>query len=341
MLSFLLFAGALHIDLQELRHRTMPVLLFATLGVLTSTFIIGGLIYLISGLLNCDIPFIYSLLFGALISPTDPIAVLSILKKSKVNNDLKLVIEGESLFNDGIGVVVFISIYTIATGMGSGDFGPLQIAVLFGEETFGGLIYGLILGYVGWSLLKGIDDDPKICVIITIAIAMGGYALASIFHVSGPLAMVVAGLFIGNRITHTDFSKTAYHLIDTIWEMIDALLNGILFVLIGLAVFTLDFQYNYLLLAMVAVVVALVSRFISIGIPYSFLKHETTPKLKSLYLFTWGGLRGGISVALALSIIDTIEYRDAILFMTYGVVIFSIIVQGLTLKNLVQKLNLE
>lgn len=341
MLSFLLFAGAMHVNIRELQKETIPVLLFATLGVLISTMVVGSLVYLVAGLIGVDIPFIYALLFGALISPTDPIAVLAILKEANVSKRLELKIEGESLFNDGIGVVVFVTILTLATIMEGETFGLVEIAELFFEEAVGGVIYGLALGFLGWWLLRSIEDDPKICVLITLAIAMGGYALASILHVSGPLAMVVAGLVIGNKIMAKDFDHKAYHLIETIWDMLDDILNGVLFVLIGLVIFTLDFTPAYLMLGLITIIIVLVGRVISVGLPYSILKHTEHHPWKTVALLSWGGLRGGISVALALSLSEDMAVRPAIVFITYIVVLFSIIVQGLTIKKVVKYLKLS
>ena len=340
MLSMLLFAGALHVNIKELQKQTLPVLLFATLGVLISTFVVGGLLYLVAGLIGLPIPFIYCLLFGALISPTDPIAVLAILKEAKVDESLKLKIEGESLFNDGIGVVVFITILQLSQMMSGEHFGAVEIVELFVEEAVGGIIYGLALGYFSWLLLRTIDDDPKISVLITLATALGGYSLASLIHVSGPLAMVVAGLLIGNKINGPQFDNSSERMLDLFWEMLDEILNGILFVLIGLVIFTLDYQFLYLVLGLVAVLIVLLARFVSIGIPYSLIQKKEQAPMKTLTLLAWGGLRGGISVALALSLGEEIVYKEVILFITYCVVIFSIIVQGLTIKHLVRKLKL-
>ena len=338
MLSLLLFAGAMHVNIKELQEQTKAVLLFSTLGVLTSTFIIGTLTYFASSLVGLEIPYIYALLFGALISPTDPIAVLAILKGSEVSKSLELKIEGESLFNDGVGVVVFVTILTLATTMEGEHFGASEILRLFAEEAIGGIIYGLALGFLGWQLLKTIDDDPKIDVIITLAIAMGGYSLASLLHVSGPLAMVVAGLFIGNKLHSKSFSNQSEMFVTTFWDMLDDILNGVLFVLIGLVIFALKFEFSYLWLGLLAIMIALIGRFISVGLPFTLLKEEGLSRIKAISLLTWGGLRGGISVALALSLDDDVMAKDAIVFITYSVVVFSIIVQGLTISKLAQRL---
>jgi CPA1 family monovalent cation:H+ antiporter len=340
MLSFLLFAGAMHVNIQDLKKQTRPVLLFASLGVIISTFVVGGLTFLAAGALQIDIPFIYCLLFGALISPTDPIAVLAILKNANVSKSLELKIEGESLFNDGIGVVVFVAIYSLATVMGEEPFGAVEIGELFLEEAVGGLVYGLVLGFIGYRLLRSVDDAPQVGLVITLAVVMGGYALASLLHVSGPLAMVVAGLFIGNKINQAEFSDDSEEALENFWEMLDDILNGVLFVLIGLVIFTLNYQTNYLVLGLISIPLVLFARIMSVGIPYALLKHSEHAPWKTVAILSWGGLRGGISVALALSLGDSIPDKDAIVFITYTVVVFSIIVQGLTIGKLVKRINL-
>lgn len=338
MLSMLLFAGAMHVNIKELEKEKKAVILFSTVGVVISTFIIGGLVYLTSQTIGADIPFIYALLFGALISPTDPIAVLAILKQSNVRKSMKLKIEGESLFNDGIGVVVFVTILSIATTMEGEVFGIKEVLSIFVEEAIGGIIYGLALGFLGWQLLRTIDDDPKIDVLITLAIALGGYSLASILHVSGPLAMVSAGLFTGNNINRPVFSNQSETRIENFWDMLDDILNGVLFVLIGLVIFTLNFELSYLILGILTIFITLFARFISMYIPFTLLMEEGLSRPRAVTLLTWGGLRGGISVALALSLSEGLPVKDAIVFITYTVVVFSIIVQGLTISRLTVKL---
>ena len=340
MLSMLLFAGAMHVNLKDLNEERLPVLLFATLGVVISTFLVGGLVFGAGMLIGLNMPFIHCLLFGALISPTDPIAVISILKEANVSKSLELKIEGESLFNDGVGVVVFTSILLL-TGMGMEEehFGPSEIIKLFAEEALGGIVFGLVLGYLGWWLLKSVQDDAKVCTLVTLAIVMGGYTFASLIHVSGPLAMVVAGLIIGNKIAAANFKDETEHLLENIWEMLDDVLNAVLFVLIGLVIYTLKFEISYLILGLLAIPIVLLARFISVGLPFSLLKHKGTEPSKTIAILTWGGLRGGISVALALSLSPELS-GDALLFITYVVVLFSIVVQGLTIKKLVARLGL-
>lgn len=340
MLSLLLFAGAMHINLSALSREKVPILLFATLGVVISTFLVGGLLFLVAKLVGGNLPFLHCLLFGALISPTDPIAATSILRKAGISETLDLKIEGESLFNDGIGVVVFTSILMLA-GMGEGmsEFGFSEIVYLFLEEAVGGLIFGTLLGILGFRLLKTIEDDPKTCMILTLAFVLGGYTTATLIHVSGPLAMVVTGLIIGNKIALPTFAKGSRELLHTVWEMMDDILNAVLFVMIGLLIHALNYNTGMLLLGLIAIVIVLLGRFVSVGLTYSLLKHKEHHPVNTILFLSWGGLRGGISVALALSLPDMLS-RDTILFITYIVVIFSIIVQGLTVGKVLKRLNM-
>ena len=341
MLSFLLFAGAMHINLHELSKERLPILLFATLGVGISTILVGGLLFGASQMIGMTLPFLHCLLFGALISPTDPIAVIAILKEAGVNKSLELKIEGESLFNDGVGVVVFTGILLLIeaeTEMhGSGTVG-LEVLKLFGEEAIGGIVYGLVLGYVGWQLIKSIQENAHLAVLLTLVMAMGGYALASVIHVSGPLAMVVTGLIIGNKINHPDFSVHCRDILSSIWAILDDTLNAMLFVLIGLLIHLLPFDATYVLLGFLAIVIVLIGRIISVILPFSLLKHHGN-LWKTVSVLSWGGLRGGISVALALSLSNEMS-KDILLFITYAVVLFSIIVQGLTLGKLVKRMKM-
>ncbi|WP_299260013.1 sodium:proton antiporter [uncultured Aquimarina sp.] len=339
ILSFLLFAGALHVNIDELNKEKWPIILFATLGVLISTGIVGGLTYGAAQLINIELPFLDALLFGALISPTDPIAVMAILKKANIAKSLGIKIEGESLFNDGIGVVVFSGIL-ILTGMGEhhgeGSVGA-EIGKLFLEEAIGGIVYGVLLGFIGYQSIKSVKENPQLSVMISLAIVMGGYSLASLIHVSGPLAMVVAGMIIGNKLNVASNQGATRKLINDIWEVLDDVFNGILFVLIGLAIHLLKFDTGHLTLGIIAIFIVLFSRFISVLIPYSLLKHSEMSPLKTVTILTWGGLRGGISLALALSLADN-PSSEVILYITYVVVFFSIIVQGLSIGKLVKKL---
>ncbi len=331
MLSFLLFAGALHINLNDLAKQKWIIFLLATFGVVLSTFLVGAALYYCLLLLGMGIPFLYCLLFGALISPTDPIAVIGLLKSAEAPKSLSTKIAGESLFNDGIGVVIFLVILSLATSEQVLDVS--LVGLLFLKEAVGGIIFGLILGFLGFLLLKDIDNY-QVEILITLAMVMGGYTLATAMHTSGPLAMVVAGLLIGNQGRVFAMSeKTRQHL-DNFWELVDEFLNAILFVLIGLEIIVITFTGRALLVAVIAIPLVLLVRFVSVGLPIRLLRNFQSFSPHAIKIMTWGGLRGGISIALALSIPASAE-RDLILSITYIIVIFSIIVQGLTVKKLV------
>lgn len=337
MLSFLLFAGALHTNFQQLKVQRWPILLFATLGVLVSTFLVGGIMFYILQMLGLEVKFIYCLLFGALISPTDPIAVLGILKKANVPKKLETKIVGESLFNDGVGVVVFLTIYQIATSE-SGDFDLLAVAELFGIEVIGGIIFGLLLGWITYRLLRSIDDFD-IEVIITLSAVMGGTIIAQKLHLSAPLAIVAAGLVVGNdTLRNNSMSETTELYVDKFWELIDILLNAVLFVLIGMEMLVLAFEGKYFLAGLLAIPVILVCRFISLWFPIKLFKEKLDFVPNTNLIMTWGGLRGGISIALALGLSSEM-HRELFLVVTYIVVVFSILAQGLTIGGLVKKLK--
>ncbi len=330
MLSFLLFAGALHVNLEDLMQQKWFIISLATAGVVISTSIVGGLAWMVLQLLGLGIPFIYCLLFGALISPTDPIAVLGILKSAGAPKKLETQITGESLFNDGVGVVVFIVLLRIAEG--THEVGISEVALLFAEEALGGALFGLATGFLAYWMLKSVDNYP-VEMLITLALVTGGYALAEALHLSAPIAIVVAGLLIGNHGRDLAMSdKTVEHL-DTFWELLDELLNAVLFVLIGMEVLILQFTPGYLLAGVLAILIVLFARMVSVAIPVGLLRlwREFSPGV--VKILTWGGLRGGISVALALSLPPGPE-RDVILTITYIVVVFSILVQGLTISRL-------
>lgn len=334
MLSFLLFAGALHVDFQALQQQRWPILAFATLGVLVSTFLVGGMLYGVAGLIGVELPFIYCLLFGALISPTDPIAVLGILQKAGVPLKLEIKIVGESLFNDGIGVVVFATILQLAKA-GLGEVEPMEIGLLFVEEVGGGVLLGLGLGYVAYFLMRTIDNY-EVEIMLTLAVVMGGYLAARMLHFSGPLAMVVVGLMIGNeRFRTSTMSEETERYVDGFWKVVDMLLNAILFVLIGLEVIVIELNRSYFLIGLLAIPIVLLARFLSLWVPISFFEKKLEFIPRTHTIMTWGGLRGGISIALALSLPATMP-RDLILTMTYMVVIFSIVVQGLSLGRVVK-----
>ncbi len=339
ILSFLLFAGALHVNLGALAKEKKSIFLFATLGVLISTFIVGGLVFLGAQLIGLELPFLHALLFGALISPTDPIAVMSILKEANIAESLGIKIEGESLFNDGIGVVVFSGILLIATATGEHSATEIgaEIGTLFLEEAIGGLLFGLMIGFIGLKFIKSLNKNPQLAVMISLAVVMGGTAGAFILHISAPLAMVVAGLLIGHKLHISEDKNPVQKAINSFWEILDDVFNGILFVLIGLAIHLLEFNTNYILLGILAILIVLLSRFISVFLPYSLLKHEEEKPIKTIAILTWGGLRGGISIALALSLSEELS-GDLILHITYIIVLFSIIVQGLSIGKVVKKL---
>jgi CPA1 family monovalent cation:H+ antiporter len=337
MLSFLLFSGAMNININKLAKEKKSVFLFATLGVLISTAIVGILIFGVAQLLGISLSLIHAFLFGALISPTDPIAVIAILKKAGVSESLEMKIEGESLFNDGIGVVVFSGILLL---LKSGTEGietlGSEIGMLFLEEVGGGMLFGAVLGFAGYYLMRSIKENAQLVVILSLGIAMGGYAIVSMLHMSGPLAMVVAGLIIGNKFNLESNNGKAQKSLQEIWEVLDESFNGILFLLIGVVAHLLIFNGKYLALGVIAFVVVLVARFISVLLPFSLLKHSAHTTFKTVSLLSWGGLRGGISLALALSLPAAADgSNELIFFITYVVVLLSIVLQGLSIGKLV------
>ena len=356
MLGYLLFAGALHVNLNDLRGQSFVVGLLATVGVLFSTFSVGGAMYLILPLLGLELDLIYCLLFGSLIAPTDPIAVLSILKSLGAPKTLETKITGESLFNDGVGVVVFLALLGFA-GLGAHGHAEApstsEVAKLFAVEAGGGALFGLGLGLLAYTMLRSIDDY-KTEILISLALVTGGYCLASLLHLSGPIAMVVAGLLIGNQGRTFAMSHTTREHLDTFWELVDEMLNAVLFVLIGLEVLVLTLDHRYLLAGVLAIPLSLLARFISVGgvvtalRPFRQGERAFTPHATKVMV--WGGLRGGISIALALSLKDALSHSDhaetqattseIIVTMTYVVVAFSILAQGLTMGPLLRKLGL-
>lgn len=339
MLSFLLFAGALHTDLQKLKEQRWPVLVFATFGVLVSTFLIGIATFFLLKLLGLNVAFIYCLLFGALISPTDPIAVLGILKKAGAPKKLEIKIVGESLFNDGVGVVVFLTIFGLAGGSEEG-FSLASVLELFVVEVLGGLLWGLFLGWVTYYFMKRIDDY-NIEVIITLATVMTGTIVATHMHVSAPLAMVVAGLMVGgNKSRELAMSELTESYVDKFWELIDILLNTILFVLVGMEMLVLEFNPIYIYAGLLAIPIALACRYLSLVGPVKLFQKRLDFVPNTTLIMTWGGLRGAISIALALGLTEAM-HRDLFLVITYIIVIFSILVQGLTVEKLIRSLKLE
>jgi len=335
MLSFLLFAGALHVNLNDLAQQRWVIGILSTVGVVGATFLIGGGVYYLFAWLDIEVPFIYCLLFGSLISPTDPIAVLGILKSAGAPKTLETKITGESLFNDGVAVVVFLVLAGIASG--EGEASATSIATLFVKEAIGGLVFGLLTGSLAFYMLKRIDNY-QVEVLVTLALVTGGYAAAEHLHLSAPIAIVVAGLLIGNHGRRSAMSdKTREHL-DTFWELVDEILNAVLFVLIGLEVLVISLRDDYLLAGVLAIPLILVVRLFSVGLPITLMRPFRTFTPGVVSILTWAGLRGGISVALALSL-PSGEMRDLLLTVTYVVVVFSIVVQGLSLGPLVKRLT--
>ena len=332
MLSFLLFAGALHVDINDLAKQKWLVFSLATFGVLVSTFLVGGLTWLVFSAFALDVPYIYCLLFGALISPTDPIAVMGILKKAGASKSLEIKIAGESLFNDGVGVVIFIVLLGIAVS--GTEPSASSIAIFFLQEAVGGAIFGFIIGYAAFAMLRTVDNY-QLEIMITLALVMGGYALAHAMHLSGPIAMVVAGLLIGNHGREYAMSTATQKRLDNFWELIDEILNAVLFVIIGLEVLVLAFKVEYFMVAIAVIPLVLGVRYMSVGFPVKLLSRFRSFSPRVVEIMTWGGLRGGISIALALSLPLGTE-REIILTITYLVVAFSILVQGLTISQVVK-----
>ncbi|MBT8398738.1 MAG: sodium:proton antiporter [Gemmatimonadetes bacterium] len=338
MLGALLFAGALHIDIGDLRDNKWVISLLASAGVVTSTFLVGSGAWFLFGWSGLEVPFVLCLLFGALISPTDPIAVGAILRTAGVPKSLLVKITGESLFNDGVGVVIFLVVLEVAgLGDGHGEFSPPQVLNLLGVEVVGGLLFGGILGWIVYRMLKAVDAY-QVEILLTLALVTGGYALAQALHVSGPLAMVVAGLLIGNRGRALAMSEGTVQRLDSFWELSDEFLNSVLFVMIGIEVLILDLGPGFLMAGVLAIPLVLLARFISVGLPVQFLKRIRTFSPHAVKILTWSGLRGGISVALALSLPQG-EFRDLLVAVTYVVVTFSIVVQGLTVGIVARKLT--
>ncbi|HRG52512.1 MAG TPA: sodium:proton antiporter [Bacteroidia bacterium] len=337
VLCFLLFAGSLHVNWSDLKETKATVISFATIGTLLSTLMLGFLAKWILSAIGFEVSLIQCLLFGALISPTDPIAVIGILTKYSIPKKLKMEIVGESLFNDGVGVVVFTIIYTVME-LGIESITGSSILKIFCLEVFGGIGVGLIVGYCGYLFIKHIDHYQTE-VLVTLAIVMGGYSLASVMHASGPLAMVIAGLLIGNRGKRLGMSDITASYVDKFWELIDEICNTILFALMGLEVFLLPFQPSYLLSGLLFVVLALLVRFISLLPTYMVFNRNEKNKFLGLKVLTWGGLRGGISIALALSLANKSEFGNLFLVITFCIVVFSILVQGLSISKLLRKYN--
>jgi CPA1 family monovalent cation:H+ antiporter len=334
MLSFLLFAGALHVKLEDLKSQKWVIVTLASVGVLISTAIVGVAAFGVFTLFELHVPLTYCLVFGALISPTDPIAVLGILKLAGAPRSLEIKIVGESLFNDGVGVVVFIVLLGIATGGEHVSVG--HVAWLFIEEGVGGAVFGLVIGGIAFRMLRAVDNY-SVEVLITLALVMGGYALASALHVSGPIAMVVAGLLVGNPGRRLAMSDTTREHLDNFWELLDEGLNAVLFVMIGLEMIVLVFTGAELAAAALMIPAVLLARFVSVSAPLAVMRYRRKFSRGAVRVLTWGGLRGGISVALALSLPPGPE-RHALLPVTYVIVVFAIVIQGLTVGPLVRRI---
>ncbi len=337
MLSFLMFAGALHADFSAIKTSRLTIAVMSVFGTLISTFVIGASMWFLLGFFEFKIPFVWALVFGALISPTDPVAVLSLFKTVEVPDTLQAKMTGESLFNDGVGVVLFTVVLAIALadeGHG-GNIGPSEVIKLFFTEVAGGALLGMVAGYIGYRAMYGIDES-SLEVLITLALVMVTYSLAISMHMSGPIAMVVAGLFIGNSGVKYAMSEKTRNYVLTFWTLIDEILNSVLFLLIGLEVLVVAESIENLWFALLAIPVTLIARMFSVTIPITILSRWETFTKGAVPILIWGGLRGGIAVALALSL-PNIKYKFAILTITYGVVLFSIIVQGLTVKPLIKR----
>ncbi len=337
MLSFLLFAGALHVDFSVFRTRLRAIGVLATLGTMISTFAVGTGIWLLFDLFDADLPFIWALVFGALISPTDPVAVLGLFKSVNVPETLEAKMAGESLFNDGVGVVVFTVVVSIAVAgsTGTGGLGVAEVAELFFTEVFGGAVLGIVAGYIGYRAMYHIDEH-NLEVLITLAVVMVGYAVAIRLHMSGPIAMVIAGLFIGDKGMKYAVSDNTRDHLRKFWSLLDEILNSALFLLIGLEVLVIARADTPVALALLAIPLTLAARWLSIYIPISLLSRWETFTKGAVPVLVWGGLRGGIAVALALSL-PANEYKETILTLTYAAVLFSIVVQGLSIKALVRR----
>jgi len=332
MLGFLLFAGSFNSNTKRLKKELRPVFVLSTLSVILSTVVFGTLFYYGTMLFNIHMSFVYCLLFGALISPTDPVAVGAIIRNSKLPANLATIVSGESLFNDGVGLVLFITILeVIDSGVDNVSFA--QTALLFLREVFGGIALGIILGFIAFRLMKSITDFQTI-VLVSLSVVMSVSVTASYLGLSIPLAVVSAGLFMGNRTINADEKERSHEALEKFWQLIDEMLNTILFVMIGLQMVNLPYITNYWLTGGIAIVLILIARWLSILLPLTFLRRTLNVNYKSINILTWAGVRGGISIALALSLPFS-PYRHVILCGSYFIVIFSIVVQGLTLNKLI------
>ena len=332
MLGFLLFAGAFNLSTRKLKKEMRPVIMLSTISVILSTFIFGTLFYWVAGWINAAVPYTYCLMFGALISPTDPVAVGAIVKGSKLPSNLETIISGESLFNDGVGLVLFISLLEI-TRSGAHDIDLSKAVLLFVQEVFGGIAMGAVTGYFAFRLMKSIDDFQTI-VLVSLGLVMFNSVVASMLHLSIPLAVVVAGLFAGNRSINADSKDHSHESLEKFWLLIDEMLNTILFVMIGLQMINLPYIKYYWIAGGLGIIIILAARWLSIIVPLTFLRRSLNINYSSINILTWAGVRGAISIALALSL-PASPYRHLILSGSYIIVIFSIVVQGLTLNRVI------
>jgi CPA1 family monovalent cation:H+ antiporter len=332
MLGFLLFAGALNVDTKKLRKEMAPVMILSTVGVIISTAVFGLLFHYMGLLFNIHVNLIYCFLFGALISPTDPVAVAAVIKGSKLPSHLEMIITGESLFNDGVGLVLFITLLEVTrTGTDNIDF--TKTAILFVREVFGGIALGVFMGYFAYRLMRSINDFQTI-VLVSLALVMSISLICIYAGLSVPLAVVAAGLFMGNRSINSDVKEHSHEALEKFWKLVDEMLNTILFVMLGLQMINLSFITNYFITGSLVIVLMLIARWISIALPVTFLRRSLQINYANVNILTWAGLRGGISIALALSLPHSI-YREIILAGSYFVVIFSIVIQGLTLNKVI------
>lgn len=344
ILGFLLFAGGLGINLSALKNQKWEIAVLATLGTALSTVVIASGLWLLSYVVAIPLPYVYCLLFGALISPTDPIAVLAIVKKLGAPEQIAIQVEGETLFNDGIGLVIFLTIFSVAFSGNEATVG--SVVTLFTHEAIGGILFGGLLGLMSHIMISA-TDDGSMELLMTLCVPTAGFAIANLLGVSGALAMVVAGIMIGNWTRHTGFSEQSRHFLDHFWHLLDEFLNALVFLLIGLAMLLVGFHWQAWLLMLLSIPLVIAGRFISVSAPYMVFRRFRSYNKYSVRILTWGGLRGGLSLAMALSIptgvklgaSGQVELRDLILMMTYASVIFSILVQGMSITSLIRRAN--
>jgi CPA1 family monovalent cation:H+ antiporter len=336
MLSFLLFAGAIHIDAEKLKREFWPVMILATIGVFISTILVSVLSYYLFQIFGVQVPYIDCLLFGALLSPTDPIAVMAILKRAGIPKSLEMKITGESLFNDGVGVVVFLTIFEVATGKGN-NFSATGAILLFLKEAGGGILFGAVMGYVAYFFIRSIANY-RVEVLITLATVTLGYTIADHLHISAPLAIIVTGIIIGSKVRGIALSQTSWDYLGKFWDLIDEIFNAILFLLIGMQILQVKIYSTIVLIGLAMILVVLLARWVSVYFPVVLMRFKIKFEKNAVAILVWGGLRGGLSVAMALSLPQSM-HRDELVLITYIIVIFSIIVQGLTIGKVAAKLK--